>query len=246
MQTVTDAFIEELRQPVFQMRVRMDVLDSSGDPVDGGTFNDVGFSSDSTAILLDGSVDVDVTRPARRTFTATLLNQFGQWSPSADWSGLFYVDREVKLYRGLVYRDGTDELVPIGTFLIDHADVIVERNMSTVVLSGTDRWKKIAKSLATHTHTWAVNTNINTVITDILTLIGAGVTTSLDTLGSRSALAKELNVKLVVELGDSWGDVLWKLAADYGIDMYFDPDGVFTTQDMQNPDDQAIVYTFVA
>lgn len=245
MQTVTDAFIEELRQPVFQMRVRMDVLDGAGSPVNGGTFNDVGYSSDSTAILIDGSVDVDVTRPARRTFTATLLNQFGQWSPSADWSGLFYVDREVRLYRGVVYRDGTSELLPIGTFLIDHADVLVERNMSTVVLSGTDRWKKIGKSLATHAQSWAIGTSINTVFAAILAVVGV-TDYSLDALGSRTSDQKTLNVALKVELGDSWGDVLWKMASDYGIDMYFDPMGSFITQDLSSPDDQAIVYTFVA
>lgn len=245
MQTVTTAFIEELRQPVFQLRVRIDVLDGAGNPVSGGVFNDVGYSSDSTSNLIDGSVDVDVTRPARRTFNATLLNKYGEWSPSANWSGLFYVNREVRLWRGVVYKDGTSELVPIGTFLIDHADVLVERNMSTVVLSGTDRWKRVSKALTVTPRNWVAGTPINTVFTDILSTI-ALADYSLDTLATRSTDQKNLNQKLSMELGDSYGDVLWKLSSDYGLDMYFNPMGVFTTQDLTNPNDQAVVFTFVA
>lgn len=247
MYVVSDAFIEELRQPVIRHRVKMDVLDVDGSPVSGGTFNDTGYSSDATSNLVDGSVDVDVTRPNRRSFTATLMNSFGEWSPSSDWSGLFYVNREIQLYRGVVFEDGESELVPVGRFLIDHADVIVERHMSTVALSGTDRWKKIAKSLAARTKSWASGTGINTVFNDILDTCGIDSgDINLDPLTPRLTGAKTLNQKLIIELGDSHGDLMWKLANDYGLDMYFDPLGVFTTQDMQNPADQDVVYTFIA
>jgi hypothetical protein len=221
----------------------MVVLDTDELPVDGGTFHDTSYTSDASGVLIDGAVDVDVTRAARRTFNATLLNNFGEWSPQSDWSGLFYVDRLVQLYRGFVYPDGLEELVPIGLFLIDHADVTVERNMSIVVLSGTDKWKKLSKDIFTRPYSWASGTPINDVISDII--VGAGVTSFfIDPLVSRTTDQSELNTKLVVDIKDNRGDVLWKLAQDYGLDMYFDPSGVFTTAELSNPADQPIVYTF--
>lgn len=243
MQPVSNRFLNELRQPVTQFRVKLDVLDSAGNPVAGGTFNDVGYTGDASNILVDGSVDLDVTRAARRTFTATLLNRDGEWSPSSDWAGLFYVDRNIRIWRGLVYSDGTDELVPVGTFLIDHADVIVERNMSVVNLSGTDRWKKFSKSMFTTPQTFVAGTALNTVIESIIS--GATITEwVLDPLLSRVTETNSLNVDIQVEAGDSRSGALQQLGADYGLDLAFDPMGVFTSKDLQSPSTQAVVFKF--
>jgi len=243
MQPVSARFLNELHQPVFQVRSKLEVLDASELPVDGGVFHDTSYTGDASNILIDGAVDLDTTRAARRTFTATLLNDFGEWSPASDWSGLFYVDRLIRLSRGFVYSDGTEELVPIGMFMIDHADVTVERNMSVVVLSGTDKWKKLAKSAFGLPFSWAAGTAINTVIVDILN--GAGITVyNLADISARPTNAKTLNTALKVEMKDLRGDVLFKLSNDYGLDMEFDATGLFVTNEITNPADQPIVYTF--
>lgn len=243
MQPVSNRFLNELRQPVTQFRVKLEVLDNDGNPVDGGTFNDVGYTGDATNILVDGAVDLDVTRPARRTFTATLLNKDGEWSPSSNWSGLFYVDRNIRIWRGLVYSDGVDELVPCGTFLIDHADVVVERNMSVVNLAGTDRWKKLTKSLFTTPQTFVAGTGLNDVIESVIS--GAGISDwTLDSLASRVTETNSLNVDIPVEAGDSRSSMLQQLGTDYGLDLAFDPMGVFTSKDLQSPASQAIVFRF--
>jgi hypothetical protein len=245
MYTVSSAFLDELRRPVQQFVVKMDVLDTDFEPITGGTFFDVGYGSDTTAILVDGEVDVDVSRLARRTFTASLLNKFGEWSPNAEWSGTFYVDRLIRLWRGVRFSDNSTELVPIGTFFIDHADVVVERNMSIVALSGTDLWKKLAKSQFTAPQTWAISTPINDVITDIVS--GFGLTAiNLDPLTSRTTSEKELNKKLLVEIGDSGSEVIGDLIKSYGIDLYFDPMGTLTSNDLLNPADREVVFRYVA
>lgn len=245
MYTVSEAFLDELKQPVQAFRVKMEVLDTDGDPVDGGTFHDVTYTADATGILIDGNVDVNVTQAARRTFTATLLNKFGEWSPNADWSGYFYVDRLIKLYRGVVYRDFSEEIVPIGVFFIDHADVIVERNMSVVTLSGTDKWKKIAKSEWTAPESFASGLFVNTMITNIAN--DAGITSlSLDPLTSRTTDEKELNKRMFYERGDKRSDALIEIGKDYGLDIYFDANGVLVSQDMVNPMDQEVVFRYLA
>lgn len=223
------------------MRVHMDVLDTNFNTV--FQFKDIGAAlDDATDILIDGNVDVDVTRLTRRTFTANLLNPGGIWSPGSDWAGTFYVNRLVRLYRGIDYGSAS-EMVPIGTFMIDNADVAVERNMSVVVLTGSDLWKKFGKSKFPRNKTWADNTPINDIISYIADQ--AGVTRlNLDPLSERSAADRQLSKKFAVEQGDNRGEMLGKLCANYGIDVYFDPLGRLTTQDFRTPGDQSVVYSY--
>lgn len=223
------------------MRVHMDVLDTNFNTV--FQFKDIGAAlDDATDILIDGNVDVDVTRLTRRTFTANLLNPGGIWSPGSDWAGTFYVNRLIRLYRGIDFGDSS-EMVPIGTFMIDHADVAVERNMSVVVLSGSDLWKKFGKSRFPRNKTWAAGTSINTIIRDVAD--AAGVTKLvLDPLSSRATADKQVTKKFAVEQGDNRGEAIGKLCANHGIDIYFDTLGRLTTQDFTTPGDKAVVYTY--
>jgi len=225
----------------------MDILDTDFNVVE--QFHDIGDASvDATDILVDGNVDVDTTRLTRRTFTANVLNPEGVWSPGSDWGGTFYVNRLIRLWRGIDYGGNSGgseshELVPVGTFLIDHADVAVERNMSIVVLTGSDLWKKFGKSVFPLPKTWATGTSINTIITYIADQ--AGVTRfNLDPLSSRVAADKETSKKFSVEQGDNRGEAIAALCKAYGIDVYFDTLGRLTTQDFRAPGDAAVVYTY--
>lgn len=218
----------------------MDVLDTDFNIVQ--QFHDVAYGNDSTDILIDGNVDVDTTRLTRRTFTATVLNPDGVWSPGADWGGTFYVNRLIRLWRGIDYGSGV-ELLPIGTFLIDSADVIVERSMSMVQLGGSDLWKKFGKSAFPKNRSWAAGVNINTVIRDIAG--ASGVTRlNLDPLASRASGEQQLSKKFSVEQKDNRGEVLDRLAKSYGLDIYFDPLGRLTTNDFSSRADNAVVYYY--
>lgn len=219
----------------------MVVLDTNFNPV--YEFLDSGVkSNDATRTMVDGSVDVDVTRQTRRTFTASVLNPDSIWSPRSDWGGLFYVNRLIRLYRGIDFGSAT-EMVPVGTFMIDNADVAVERNMSMVVLSGSDLWKKLSKSMFPRAKTWAEGTAINTVIDAIADAVGIQYR-NLDPLTSRVAADRELSKKFSVEQGDNRGDALAQLCKSYAIDVYFDTLGRLTTQDFRRPGDTAVVYTY--
>lgn len=241
MYSVSSTFLAHLKSPVHSFRSRLVVLNTDFQAVK--VFEDQGSKLiDPTTTLIDGSVDVDVTRSTRRTFTATVLNPGGIWSPQSDWGGLFYVNRMVQLWRGIDFGDAT-EMVCVGTFLIDHADVAVERNMSVVTLSGSDLWKKFGKSMFPRAKSWAAGTSINTVISSIAST--SGVTKlNLDPLGSRNAADKELSKKFAVEQGDNRGEALAELCKAYSIDVYFAPDGRLTTQDFTKPGDRAVVYTY--
>src|SRR5574338_633772 len=226
-----------------EVRSKVEIMDTDFNPVMviGG--------SEPTKSLIDATVDVDVSRGTRRTTVLTLLNESGEFSPTSDWGGLFYVNRMIRLYRGLVIggAPGVDteqvEYVPIGTFLVDKTETLIERGMSTIVISGSDLWKKFTKAQFTQPTTYASGTPINTLISNLAT--AAGVTKmSLDPLSSRTTQAKNLQAALSFETGDTYGDALFKTATDWGIDIYFDQLGVLTTQDVRSPMDPAIVWRY--
>ena len=242
MYNVSPAFISALQGPGHVLRVKMQVLDTDFNVIDSGEFHDIGRGTGVTDILVDGNVDVDITRLTRRTMTVNLLNPDGIWTPGSDWGGTFYVNRVIRLYRGISYGDA-EELVPIGTFLIDSADVAVERNMSLIVLTGTDLWKKFTKSMFSQSKTWAANTSYNTIIAYIADQ--AGVTRlNLDPLSSRASADKTTDKKFTVEQGDNRGEAIAKLCKDAGIDVFFDALGRLTTEDLQTPGSKSVVYTY--
>lgn len=245
MWPISARFKSELGKEVQSFRVHMHVLDTDMQPIAGGQFHDAGDQSDSDEdLIIDGNVDVDVTRQVRRTFTATMLNPDGRYSPGSDWAGMFYVNRIIRLYRGLDYGDEA-ELVPIGTFMIDHVDVNAERGMSALVLSGSDLWKKLIKSEFSNPASWAAGTPINTAIKAIAD--AAGITSyNLDPLSERAAAGKQFSTTFSVERGDNRGDAVRAIADAYGIDAYLDPLGVFTTQDFNTPSDGAVVWEYIA
>jgi hypothetical protein len=193
-------------------------------------------------------VDVDTLRGTRRTAELTLLNKGADFVPNNEWTGKFYLNRAIRLYRGVVLADGEYEYVPIGTFLIDHAEVIVERNMSMVVLSMSDMWKKFNKSVFLNPGSFAEDTHINDIIRTLANAVGANepLSPNLDPLEGawRDTNNRRLWRKLKYERGENRGEFLKKLCRRYGIDIYFDPKGRLTTQDRREPKDKEKVWTF--
>jgi len=240
---VTPSFITALQSPGHAMRVKMQVLDTDYNVIESGEFHDIANGEAATDILVDGNVDVDTTRLTRRTFTTNLLNPAGVWSPGSEWGGTFYVNRLIRLWRGIEYGPGAVEYAPVGTFLIDHADIAVERGMSLVVLTGSDLWKKFTKSTFSRNKSWAAGTSINTIIAYIADQ--AGVTRlNLDPLSSRATADKQVAKTFAVEQGDNRGEAIAKLCKDNGIDVFFDPLGRLTTEDLNTPGSRAVVYTY--
>jgi hypothetical protein len=240
MYTISGAFVQALQSSGHTIRVRMDVLDTAFNVIH--QFHDIAYGDDATDILVDGNVDADVTRLTRRTFTANVLNPDGIWSPGSDWGGMFYVNRMIRLWRGIDFGAGY-ELVPIGTFLIDSADVEVERSMSVVSLSGSDLWKKFGKSAFSGAKSWPSGTGLNTIISYMAS--ASGITKmNLDPLSNRAAGDRELSKTFAVERGDNRGEALARLATAHGIDVYFDVLGRLTTQDFSAPGDKAVVYEY--
>lgn len=248
MWNIGQAFRSELRNDAHQIASKATVLDSAFREIPDGDFFTAG-ADDFQDYIVDGNVDIDVSRGTRRTAELTILNDSGGFTPdgsTTDYDGKFYVNRNIRLYRGVVLSGGVSVFAPIGTFMIDTIDVLVERNMSIVNLTLSDHWKKFNKSLVVRTKTYPEGMRINEVIRDFAAHAGADypLAPNLDSLGTRPNDAKELNKKLVIERGDSRGEVLKDLADKYGIDLYFNQEGRLTSNDRKDPKDVTEVWHF--
>lgn len=241
MWTITSAFRAALVKEVQEVRSKIEILDTDFNPVE------VIGSGGPGRNFIDGIVDADISRGTRRTMTVSLINEDGEFSPTSQWGGLFYVNRIVRLYRGLVVGGQPDaeeiEYIPIGTFLLDKTETIVERNMSSVVMSGSDMWKKFHKAQYTVPTSYPSGMLINDFVRQIAA--ESGVTKlSLDPLSSRTANSDRLQVSVAFEKGDIKGDALKQICDNYSIDIYFDPMGTLVTEDKRSPQSRSPVWSY--
>ncbi len=225
-----------------QVTSKIEILDTTFDPIEGGTIFSADKSNDLSNFITDGNVDVDTTRGTRRTAQLTLLNPTAEFSPhlgnlepDGPWVGKVYLNRAIRAYRGL-YSGNQALYVPIGTFLVDVDAVVVERNMSQVNLTMSDLWKKLTKSFFTHKAHFNEGTPYNDIIRAFINEAGADepLNPNIDSLSDRSHDDSHIGSKIHFAQGDSRGDKLLKLAGDWDIDMFFDPMGRFTTQDRRD------------
>lgn len=230
MWNISPAFRAAIESPVHTMAVRAQVLDTDFRVVEGGEFYDTGNERRIQAYIVDGQVDADSTRPTRRTMNLSLLNPEAEFTPDSSWGGLFYVNRLIRVWRGVRFSDGTEEYAPIGTFMIDTTDVVAERNMSIVAITGSDMWKMMSKAQFGRPRKWAEGTPIQTVIKEMAEICGVS-RFNLDDLSHRSTQERQIQKDLNFERGAVIGDEIAKLGTDWGLDVYFDQMGRLVSED---------------
>lgn len=243
-----------------QVASKVVLLDTNFEPVQGGTLysvpEDQARRGEIQNRVSDGNIDVDVDRGTRRTAEVTLLNTTSEFTPAVEdfkpdgpWSGLIYLNRLVRIYRG-IYVHGSPEYVPVGTFMIDKTNTIVESNMSLVNLTMSDQWKRMSKSYADRQYNFAANSWYNDIIETILNDSGGYHPTKtfpvIDPLDARANDDKKTSKIVTLEEGDSRGDFLKELVKTWDIDMYYDPMGRFRTEDRTSARDKRAVWHFYA
>lgn len=249
MWNINQAFRQELRNPNHQIAAKAQLLDTAYREIPDGEFFTPG-ADDFQDFIIDGNIDIDRERGTRRTAELTILNKDGGFTPDAspDYEGKFYVNRVVRLYRGVVLAGGTTVYAPAGTFLIDAIDTIVERNMSTVNLTLSDPWKKFNKALVTKTQSYPVGTHFNTIVTQFAAWTGTDypLAPALDPLTGpeRNTNNTTLRSKLTMERGENRGEILKTLAQRFGVDLYFNVEGRLVSHDRKDPKDAQEVWHF--
>lgn len=238
-QQISEGFAAALVAPRQHPIAKVEVLDASTRSV-----------VDTITDIEEGSVTVDVSRGTRRTVQLRLTNEDGRYS-QVSAASTFSFSHLLRPYRGLRYldADGTtvEEYVPLGTFMIDRPEVFVERNMSVITIDGSDLWKKIATGGFSTGQSFAVGTNINTVLSQAAQASGIGSAyLKFDQLLGRTSSYKTLGATFAWEPGDSRADFFTNFAVQWGLQVFFDPMGFLVTEEMPNPTTTPPVWSFSA
>jgi hypothetical protein len=91
--------------------------------------------------LIEGTVTADATQSVRRTYAATFATQ-GAFPGLSDYSGPFAPYGTIhKVWRGVVYPNGTREWVQLGTFRLDSPGAPLE--VGPLKVTGSDLSKQL-------------------------------------------------------------------------------------------------------
>lgn len=188
----------------------------------------------------DGNLTIQ-DEAIRRRCTLTLQDYDGTITP-AQASDLFApYGTEVKLYRGIDFRDGTDpELIPLGVFGLSDVKTMDGGEAVSISIDGYDRARKV--SVARMTTEYSVTGNVKTAIGSLLQARYPSIEFSA-TWNSFTTTATMTSVVL------STGDDPWQFAQKVALealacDLYFDGDGKLTITPVTDPSLAATEWTY--
>lgn len=185
----------------------------------------------------DGSVDCDGTRDgALRSLSLTV-------SPHpAAFAWLATAGAEIVAQRGLILPDGTQELVPLGVFVMD-AD-LEESDDGTISVSAGDRSRRISRARWVDPYVVAAGTPVGEALADLLRACWPDCP-----IGSTLQAADKATGARLAYLGgadsDPWKDAR-AVAASAGLDLYFDGEGAAQVRDTPDPESDPACWTYFA
>jgi len=150
----SDELITILQSGNFETTCKIEILDS----------NEILLEEIPTNYIIDGSISVDADRDIRRSFSLTIDNPDNYYTPGAD--NLIWLDKKIKLYKGIKLSDGTFEYIPQGVYIFTNPKAISKSAQQQVTLNGNDKmagWGKRINNL-----TIAAGTNISDAIMIVL------------------------------------------------------------------------------
>ena len=199
---------------------------------------------DGNLAVVSGTVTVDNTAQYRRTASIQIADDEGLFPlvGAAGLSGLEPYGSEVRLYRGIQYADGTQELVPLGVFPIQQTEVVENDQGRSVTLTLTDRSRLVSD--ARFTSTYYINSG-----TSFLTAAAALVDYCLpynvpvDKDIEATSPTTTSGVTVYHEQDDPWQSVQ-DLCAAVGCEVFFGPDGRLKIRDVVDPTVAPLAFTY--
>ena len=134
MYPVTDTFLSSVRKSHIS-KIKVEIYDTAN----GNIL--------STVSPIGGEVTIDSRRSVRRQCSLEFVDADGTLVPTNNRSSvLLPYNREVKIYRGIQYQDGTEELVPLGVFQLTTVEVSDSPQGVKISVQGSDRSLRVAKA----------------------------------------------------------------------------------------------------
>ena len=195
----------------------------------------------STASPISGEVTIDNRRSIRRECSLEFVDTNGTLVPTNRISSvLLPYNREVKIYRGIAFPDGTEELVPLGVFIITSVDITETSQGIKVAIKGSDRSLILARAKFTnHEFYIADGTAKETAIENILKYRYPKVKTIFPATNQVTTLL----YPTLDQSSDPWREAL-KIAESASMDLYFDENGIARMRPIPDPDKGTAVATY--
>jgi hypothetical protein len=220
MYPVTDKFLSSVRKSHIS-KVKVEIYDTAN-----GTIL-------STTSPISGEVTIDSRRSVRRQCTLEFVDTDGTLIPTNNISSvLLPFNREVKIYRGIQYQDGTEELVPLGVFELTTVEISDTPEGVKISVEGSDRSLRIAKAKWIN-HEFYIDdaTPKEAAITKILKDRYPNVKTDFPATGQVTSIV----YPSLDQSSDPWREAL-KISESAGMDLYFDENGIARMRPIPDPD----------
>ena len=172
--------------------------------------------------ITSGSVRVDAKSSVRRTVSINIVadREDNAIVPDDAFDDLAPFGNELRVYRGAVLDDGTEEYVPLGAFVM--TDVVITDRLGGVdiVINGQDRSFKVSSNRWLNAYKVAAG-DLADALTALLQNRYADIRLSFPT--STGVTINELVLGTDTD-NDPWKDAV-QIAEDAGYDLFFNPDG---------------------
>lgn len=181
-----------------------------------------------------GDVSIDSRRAIRRQCNLTFVDTDSTLIPTNKISStLLPYNREIRIYRGIEFADGSEELVPLGVFIITSVDITDTAQGIQISVEGSDRSLRVQRAKFT-SHEFYIDegTTKEDAIKQILVDRYPSVQTIFPATGQTTAI---IYPTLERESSDPWKEAL-KIAESAGMDLYFDENGIARLRPIPNPD----------
>lgn len=203
--------------------------------------------------FIDGSVDVDETRAVRRTCTVNLQSA---GYPTDSIVPVLESDllhpasgNELRLFRGIDYQDGTQDLVPLGVFRMSKPVVKDDGHSVSITISGNDRSFWLSRLKWQAPYVIAAGTDLATAIKSAVLFLAPNTPINFTATnpapnGISYTVAAQTYGLNIVQSNQPWLDLV-ALAATAGFELFFDVQGVCVLRPFITPSTQHQVRAFV-
>lgn len=190
---------------------------------------------------ISGEVTIDSRRAIRRQCSIEFVDELGTLVPTNNRSAILLpYNREMRVYRGVKFADGTEEYVPLGVFILTSVNIMDASNGVRVTVEGSDRSLRIIRAKWKN-HDFYIDENVakEDAVKQILKDRFPAVQTRFPATNQVTTIL----YPTLDQSSDPWREAI-KIAESAGMDLYFDEAGIARMRPIPDPDSGAALETY--
>lgn len=184
----------------------------------------------------DGNIKIEDVA-IRRSVDVTLVDPDGRYTPGTSSDLLYPSGNELRLFRGIRFPDGTEELIPLGVFGITKVRTDDSGEGFRIRVEGYDRARRVQRARLTSNLSIAIGTNYGTAIIGILNTAYPNIQTEF-----------QATTRTTPNLNFEAGKDPWKIAQDMatniGYELFFDVNGICRGQPIPDYSSSSIAWAW--